>query len=192
MTVVYCSSCCLIAISSLSLSYLCCNLWHRTQKLELEGYGYRVSRWWVPKIEVERNGSCYQKGGRVWLSARPRQQQQKGEWVYGFFCLVLEHQGNNTSELYVNGVSLISSTSLKQDADKNKISPNLSNYIFFQMLRRDEKRCFRYGIIALCSIFFLFAIYSPVYQPSSQREGEFLNPSYFGNVVYTLLALVEN
>lgn len=109
-----------------------------------------------------------------------------------FFCLVIEHQGNNTSELYVNGVSLISSTSLKQAADKNKISPNLSNYIFFQMLRRDEKRCFRYGIIALCSIFFLFAIYSPVYQPSSQREGEFLNPSYFGNVVYTLLALLEN
>ncbi|XP_046681951.1 beta-1,3-galactosyltransferase 1-like isoform X2 [Homalodisca vitripennis] len=38
------------------------------------------------------------------------------------------------------------------------------------MLRRAEKRCFRYGIILLCSIFFLFALYSPVYQPSSQRE----------------------
>ncbi|XP_054279363.1 beta-1,3-galactosyltransferase 1-like [Macrosteles quadrilineatus] len=38
------------------------------------------------------------------------------------------------------------------------------------MLRRAEKRCFRCGVILLCSIFCLLALYSPVYQPSTQRE----------------------
>uniref|UniRef100_A0A1B6DVG6 Hexosyltransferase n=1 Tax=Clastoptera arizonana TaxID=38151 RepID=A0A1B6DVG6_9HEMI len=37
------------------------------------------------------------------------------------------------------------------------------------MFRRGERRCVRYGIVCLFSIFFILALYSPVYQPSSQR-----------------------